>query len=369
MTLATRIEPQEAQRKLTDWLRSRLEADDVEVSHVKVPSAGGMSAETVMFDIAWSDGDGAHEQHAVARVEPVGNALFMNYDLEREAAVMSALGEHTDVPVPEILYREDDHSILGAPFFVMERVEGEVAEDDPPFTTEGWVLELDDEQRARMCDNGLRAMAAIHGADVDRLAIPRLDTGEGGDELDRQIAGWEEFFAWAADGKDHPTIEPALKWLNDNRPSELGPVRLSWGDARLGNLLVADDQSVAAVLDWEMVGLAPPEADLAWWLFLVRHHTEGVGAPLPGGFPSREATIARYEELTGHEPANLDYWEVFAGTRLAILVLRAAHLMIAAEQIPSDSLMGLVNPATNLLAGVLDLPAPEGEADYYIGNR
>lgn len=367
VAISTRIEPEKIEAQLTQWLSSQEGEGEVRASNIEMPKSSGMSTETVMFDITRGDGD--EVQRCVARVAPTGEGLFPSYDLECEAEVIDALAERTDAPLPGILFREDDPSVIGAPFFVMERVDGEVPGDDPPFTTEGWVMELSDEQRARLSDNGLQVLAKIHDADVEALGLGHLDPGGDGDVLDRHIAYWEDFHEWAAAGAEHPTIAPALEWLKANRPDDLGPIALSWGDARIGNMLFAEDQSVAAVLDWEMVGLAPREADLAWWMFIVRHHTEGIGAPLPSGFPTPEETVARYQELTGHEVRNLEYFEVFAGVRLAILVQRAAHLLIEAGHIPDDSLMGLVNPATNLLAQTIELPAPEGQADYYIGNR
>jgi aminoglycoside phosphotransferase (APT) family kinase protein len=136
---------------------------------------------------------------------------------------------------------------------------------------------------------------------------------------------------------------------------------LSWGDARLGNIIFADDLSAAAVLDWEMAGLASPELDLAWWLFLNRHHCEGIGMPRPAGLPTDEETVRRYEELTGRRVENLHYYLVFAGVRMASLMVRVAQLMIAEGLVPSDSGMALNNPASQLLATLLDLPAPDSE--------
>lgn len=144
---------------------------------------------------------------------------------------------------------------------------------------------------------------------------------------------------------------------------------LNWGDARVGNLIFDADLAVAAVLDWEMVALANRELELGWWLFLIRHHTEGIGLPLPEGIPDAAATIARYEELTGHRVRDIEYYEVFAGTRLAILMVRAAHMMIAAGLLPPEATMALNNPASQLVAKLLGLPAPRGEAVSFIGNR
>jgi aminoglycoside phosphotransferase (APT) family kinase protein len=94
-----------------------------------------------------------------------------------------------------------------------------------------------------------------------------------------------------------------------------------------------------------------------------------VGAPLPEGFPSREAFVARYEELTGATVADLHFWEVFAAVRLSALMHRAGNLMIGAGLLPPDAPMKLNNPASQLLAKLLGLPAPEGAAQSFIGTR
>jgi len=143
---------------------------------------------------------------------------------------------------------------------------------------------------------------------------------------------------------------------------------LNWGDARVGNTIFSDDLTAAVVLDWEMVTLGRREPDLGWWLFM-RHRTEGIGLPLPDGVPDHAETIARYEQITGHRVQDIDYYEVFAGTRLAIIMVRAAHVMIGAGMVPQDSPVALSNPASLLVAKPLDIPAPTGAVTSYIGNR
>ena len=76
------------------------------------------------------------------------------------------------------------------------------------------------------------------------------------------------------------------------------PTVLLWGDARIGNIIF-DGTMPAAVIDWEMVTLGSPEVDLAWAIFVDRHHSEGIETSRLAGFPSVEASVARYESLTG----------------------------------------------------------------------
>jgi aminoglycoside phosphotransferase (APT) family kinase protein len=370
MALSNKIDADQATKALTTWLGRRLPAaQDIHVSGVTVPSASGMSTETVLFDAAWTENGVAREQGMVARVQPDGSGVFEHYDLAKEATVMRALADHTPVPAPKILFFEEDSSVLGSPFLVMERVAGRIPSDDPPFTAAGWVLDLTPAQRSRMWDASLEVLAEIHRADWRGLGLDFLDAPERGRGLSAQLAHWEATFTWAAEGQPNPTLETAVAWLRENQPHDEGELVLNWGDARVGNMIFSDDFAVAAVLDWEMVALASRELELGWWLFLARHHTEGIGMPLPEGIPDRAETIARYERISGHQVRDIDYYEVFAGTRLSILMVRAAHMMISMGLLPPDATMALNNPALQLVAKMLDLPAPTGETVSFIGNR
>ena len=87
-------------------------------------------------------------------------------------------------------------------------------------------------------------------------------------------------------------MDAAMAWMREHKPALPEDVALCWGDARPGNQLYKDFE-VQAVLDWEMVSLNDPVMDLAWWLFLDRHFTEGMGVGQPSGFLDRATTIAR----------------------------------------------------------------------------
>jgi aminoglycoside phosphotransferase (APT) family kinase protein len=370
MALTNKIDADEATRALTSWLGRRMpDAQDIRVSGVNVPSASGLSTETVLFDAAWTENGAPKLQGMVARVQPGGPGVFASYDLAKEATVMRALADHTAVPAPKILFYEQDPEVLGSPFLVMARVDGRIPSDDPPFTATGWVLDLEPEQRGQLWDNSLRVLAQVHQVDWRALGLEFLDTPEQCSGLAAQLAHWEQIFTWAAEGEPNPTLEAALRWLRDNQPVEEGEKVLNWGDARVGNLIFADDHTVAAVLDWEMVALASRELELGWWLFLIRHHTEGIGLPLPEGIPDAAESIARYEQITGHQVRDIDYYEIFAGTRLAIIMVRAAHMMITAGLLPPEATMAVNNPASQLVAKLLGLAAPTGEAISFIGNR
>jgi aminoglycoside phosphotransferase (APT) family kinase protein len=283
---------------------------------------------------------------------------------------MQVLGTKTDIPVPEVLWLERDDTVLGAPFLVMEKLAGLVPQDDPPFTATGWLLELSDEDQHTLYDNGLRALSALATLDVEALGFGFLsDTEMGAASVAANVDKWRGFFDWSRDGEPNPVIEAGFEWLDAYGAPEPERLAVSWGDARLGNIMYHHDLSVAGLLDWELASLSSPEADLGWWLFLLRHHTEGIGLPMPAGFPAAAATVARWEELTGLTARNLDYFEVYAAVRLAVAMVRAAKMMIANGQLPPDAPMAFTNPAVQLLGSILGMSAPALETQTFIGNR
>lgn len=361
--------PDELRGALETWLAGRLPG--ATITDCDIPAASGMSNLTVLFTATSPDGSSQY----VARVAPSGPSVFPSYDFDRETAVMNALAS-TGLPTPVVRWVEHDPSVLGAPFLVMERAFGRVPADDPPFTAAGWVLDdLRPDQRGAMCRNSLESIAAIHGADWRALGLTALAPPEGASAAavyDADLAHWVGFYDWARAGDPNPTVEAGLAWLAAHRPADDRDPVLLWGDARIGNMLfgdAADGLPVNAVLDWEMVGLGQPEADVAWWLFILRHHTEGIGLPVPEGFPTREEVVATYEKAAGRSIEHLDFYEVWAAVRLAIIMHRAGNLMIELGLLPPDAPMKLNNPASQLLAGLIGAPAPGGDAQSFIGNR
>lgn len=365
MALSNALTEETAQAKLQTWLQRR--HPDARVTNVNIPSKSGLSAETVMFTAEW----GGSEHRLVARVQPTGPALFLEYNFPVEFEVLEALSHCDDVPVPDAVFLEMESQALGAPFYVMSRADGRVAEDDPPFTMDSWVLDLSPAERARMSDEGLKTLAALHSYDPKQLGLyDVLHKPELGDNANLQLVSyWETFYNWGKGETPNMLIERGLQWLRDNAPNDDDRLCVCWGDSRIGNMIIADDLSTAAVLDWEMVALGAPELDLAWWMFLMRHHTIGIGAALPEGFPDDAETLEKYEKLTGKPVKNLDYYMVFAGVRMCILVLRAANLMIGAGLLPTDAQMGKINPAANLTATMLGLTQSDESVEYYFGNR
>ena len=370
MAMANALDPTKAERDLRNWLSTKIgHHRHLHIDHLEVPSSSGMSNDIAMFGATWTENDKEHHHELVARIQPSGPGVFLTYDLAREYRLMKTLSESTAIPVPIVRWIETDPDVLGAPFMVMDRVSGQIAADDPPFTTAGWVTKLSPPQRTTMYNNGLHALAYIHTVDWQDLGLEFLSRPElGATGVEQKLTHYQQTYAWAAGARRYPTIEAALRWASDNLPTG-EPNVLCHGDARLANIVYADDLSVASVLDWELSTLGSPELDLGWWLFVMRHHTEGIGAPLPEGLPTAEQTIAYYERLTGHTVEHIHFYEVFAAIFLSVTMIQVANVLTAAGLLPAGSTMAESNPATHILASLLGLPAPDAASSTFIGKR
>jgi aminoglycoside phosphotransferase (APT) family kinase protein len=347
-------------RKLSGWLERQLPAGaQPRLSELTTPTASGFSNDTLLCDLAWRENGRERSESLVVRVQPTGFQVFPEYDLALQVRTLELLAK-TDVPVPRALWFEpEDRSVLGAPFYVMAKVAGRVPTDQPPYHSGGWMTETSPEERAAIWWGGIECLAKIHRLDWKGLGFGFLEQPELGDTgLSRQLEYYRRYLKWAARGEPQPTIEAALAWLEKHAPAG-EPTVLCWGDARIGNIIF-DGTRPAAVLDWEMVTLGSPEQDLAWAIFLDRHHSEGIETPRLPGFPSHEETVARYQEWTGHRVKHLHYYQVFAGFRFSVIMLRIAQQIVHYELMPPDAgrRFELDNTVTRLLAKDLDLPKP-----------
>jgi aminoglycoside phosphotransferase (APT) family kinase protein len=349
---------EDTHRRLLAWLRGRLpHARALALSPLSGPAATGFSNDTLLFDLAWEEGGRRQQRALVCRVQPTGLGVFPRYDVAQQYRVMDAL-RPTGVPVPAMLWLEPDPAPLGSPFFVMERVEGRIPSDNPTYHTSGWVTEIAPAERRALWESAVDVLAEIHCQDPAALGLDFLDAPPpGSDTVAWQIEHWAGYCEWAVGEARQPTLDAALAWLRARRPRAAGPPRLCWGDSRIGNMIFRDGRCVA-VLDWEMATLGPPEMDLGWFLYMDRHHCEGVGSPRLAGFPERAETVARWERRLGRPAADLAWWEAFAGFRFAAILAQLARQMHQFGVLPADSTFAVDNPASRLLAQVLELPAP-----------
>ncbi len=293
-----------------------------------------MSSETLLFDASWTEQGERRQGAYVARLSPdMSNyPAFPSYDLELQYRCLNLVRDHSAVPVPETPWLELDESKLGSPFFVMEKIEGLVPPDMPPYVFAGWVLEATPEQRAKLQRESIAILAGLHGIDLAGVDVSFLERpDEGKTALDQHLGHERTYYEWAREGVDYPIIERTFEWLHANRPAQEDPPVLNWGDARIGNLMYRDFRPVAA-FDWEMAALGAPEADLAWMQFMhafFQEMAEAAGQAGIPGFMERTEVATTYEELSGRTVKNLDYYEVFAALRWGSISIRTSARAVA----------------------------------------
>ena len=338
MPLPSRRDPEDLRRALEVWFRQHL-GDGASVGRISIPEGTGMSSETLLFDLV----HGGTTERLVARLRPNMDdwPLFPTYDLARQAAAMRLVAAHSDVPVPDVRFVENDEAAIGVPFIVMGRVDGSALPDIPPYTFGGSFFDdFTPDQQREYQRNFMSVLVRLHQIDLAPHDTTFAASPSDGDALDRQLADLRDYAKWARGDREIPLIGDAIDWLVANRPSHPSPTVLNWGDARPANMLV-DGVIPTGVLDWEMVDLGPPEVDIAWTIFMHAffQHVASI-FELPG-FPDLfqpDEVAADYVAAGGAAPADLDWYVMLASARFAIISVRSSSREAAYgnREVPDD---------------------------------
>lgn len=332
--------------RLEAWLATRLPPGaDPRIGGFEANATNGMSSDTVLFEASWSINGTRHQERFVARIAPEAHdvPVFPRYDLSAQFQVMRTVARTSDVPVPQVWWCEEDPAAIGRPFFLMGRVDGQVPPDVMPYTFgENWLAEATDADRARLEAAMVDVLVQLHTIDDVKARFDFLSLGTtGATPLARHLADTQAWYDWSLAANPRSTlVEAALALLHERLPAEPGPTVLSWGDARIGNVLFVDFEP-AAVLDWEMAGLGPRELDVTWLTYSQRVFQDLAGAfELPGlpAFLRSDDVFAAYEAATGHIPRHLDWHLLYAGVRWAMAFLRtgARQALVAGTPLPDD---------------------------------
>jgi aminoglycoside phosphotransferase (APT) family kinase protein len=245
----------------------------------------------------------------VLRRPPRGPLPPSAHDVLREARLLGAL-EPTLVRTPRVLAVCADETVIGAPFYVMERVPGDVITSELPAALD------EPEQRARIADELVEGLVELHGVDWTTLGLEGFGKPTG--YLERQLRRfgglWEHNHT-----REIEAVEQVGSWLAANLP-ESPPATVVHGDYRLGNTMFASGAParLAAIFDWEMATIGDPLADVGYMLMQwteegdrrTRFNLQSVTA-LPG-FPTRRELVARYEERSGRSMQSLDWYVTLA---------------------------------------------------------
>ncbi len=330
ITRSTR-DPHETADRFGRWLSGVLPSgSNPIITDVVSPESTGMSSETLLISTSWTDDDISGMHRLVVRIEPPSDArpVFTSYDLGKQFRVMRLVRDYTAVPVPDTYWYESDPAVLGGPFFVMNRVDGLVPPDVLPYTFgDNWVCDASAAQRRALQGSVIRSMAGIHTLTPDGFDLEFLQRdAPGSTALERSLAYWRTYHDSVVGDAPSPLLAECFEWLVDNFPSDVSRDALSWGDARIGNMMFRD-QEVVAVLDWEMAEVAPPEVDLGWLCYLHLFFQDlavQLGAP---GLPDmlRPTDVRQtYTEETGRALGDLRWQMAYAAVRHALNLRRVA---------------------------------------------
>ncbi len=311
------------------WLAAKLPgATAVEVVSLDKPS-NGASSETYFMTADVRHGRDIERREYVLRFKPDVHRLFLRDNFEEQFRLLTYLRAETNVPVPAIPFFEPDASILGGAFWVMERIEGRVPPDVPPYNAAGFLFEASVEQQRRLWLSGLEAAGKL--ARVDWRKIPKIvDLRPGESGLDENLRHWMDSMEWASEGKPSSLLLRTADWLLANKPSP-GATGLSWGDCRIGNMIFRDFEC-AALIDWETITLAGAQLDLAHWLVMDEVYTVGLDLPRLPGFVDRDAIIAQWEAFSGLVADQIAWHEVMTSFRLTVITTRGLGLKSPEER-------------------------------------
>jgi aminoglycoside phosphotransferase (APT) family kinase protein len=273
--------------------------------------AGGRS------NLTYTVTDGA--RHWVVRRPPLAHVLPTAHDMSREWRVISAL-QDTEIPVPGAVVLCEDASVIGAPFYVMDFVEGHVVRDRLP---EQWPATAATAQA--MSEALVDTLLALHAVVPDAVGL--ADFGHPQGFLERQVRRWWQQWE-ASKTRELPAIDELHRRLLEAIPSQSAP-GIVHGDYRFDNVIYApeDPRRIVAVVDWEMSTVGDPLCDLGLLVvYWVTDPSDPAATALPServslgeGFPTREEMLARYAAASGRDLTNLEWYVALGHYKLAII--------------------------------------------------
>jgi aminoglycoside phosphotransferase (APT) family kinase protein len=253
----------------------------------------------------------------VVRRPPRGPLPPSAHDVLREARVLRALEGRA--PVPRVLAVCDDTTLIGAPFYVMERMEGEVVTDAVPAALDS------DAERRRMGDALVDALVTLHAVDWRAAGLEGFGRPDG--YLERQLKRfgglWERNRT-----RELPAVERVGRWLGEHLP-ESPPATIVHGDYRLGNVMyaAAAPAHVVALFDWEMSTIGDPLADLGYLCTFWVGRDDAPGGIFEqhavtrqAGFPTRDELVARYEERSGRSMSDIRWYRALALWKIIVFM-------------------------------------------------
>ena len=291
------------------------DASHIEIRDVK-PIFGGASRETFAMEIEITQKTSKISRRIILRREFDSGIIDTQTKTEWEAYRAFA---DTPVPVPELIWLEEDSKWMGSPFFVMEEVvdctSSTIVFEQPPFDA------LKDKIGEQFC----RIMGTIAKADPKALWLEeKLDKPAPDQCWKRELDYWESDIN-KKELIPHPLVRAAVRWLRNNPPPPAQKVVIVHGDMRAGNFLFNEQGEIKAILDWEMMHMGDPLEDLSWSLNRLWSWSQ---PDLLGMMINREKAIKTWAEASGFkaEPSVLFWWEVFTSIKALAIWISQHHV-------------------------------------------
>jgi aminoglycoside phosphotransferase (APT) family kinase protein len=295
--------------RLAPFLRSRFPGEREGISVQQFPSGHSNLTYAVMLG----------DREMVLRRPPFGTKVKSAHDMGREFRVLAKL--HGAYPLaPEVLHYCDDETILGAPFYLMERLRGVIIRRDPPPG-----LEFSAESLRRLSESFVDHLARLHALDYATIGLAEIGKPEG--YLRRQVLGWIERYA-GSQTHELPEVEQIAAWMKQHMPAS-SRATLIHNDYKYDNtVLNADDPTeIIGLLDWEMSTIGDPLTDLgtalAYWVN--PNDSEELqelrwGPTTSPGSLNRAELASRYAQKTGRNISHMPFYLAFARFKVAVIV-------------------------------------------------
>lgn len=297
--------------KLAKYLQGKLPGTD-NIEKLQVKQFGGGVA-NLTYLIKYDDFE------YVLRRPPLGKITKSSHDMGREHNVLSVLYKSFS-KVPQSYLYCDDTSIIGAPFFIMERKQGIVIRKKFP-------SQYHDQQDAarEMSEALIDALVDLHQVDYKDLGLSKLGKPEG--FISRQVEGW--YKRWnGAKIEDNQLMDATYQWLRENIP-QVSRFSLLHNDYKLDNMMFnpEDPSDIVSIFDWDMCTLGDSFSDLgallAYWTEITDPiHFKAIAMMPTGdhGFLTREELVKRYEEKSGLKIKNINFYHALGLFRLVVIV-------------------------------------------------
>src|SRR4051794_20169092 len=292
--------------RLDHWLTEKVEGAEPPFSFQRI--AGGRSNLTYRM----TDSGG---RAWILRRPPMGARLGSAHDMGREHRILAALAP-AGLPVPTPVVMCEDEGVTGAPFYVMDFVDGLVLHDEDEVAAA-----FDEDARRRIGERLVDTLADLHAVDPSAVGLGELGRHDG--YAERQLRRWKR--QWDdSKTRELPAMEEAHERLAKRVPPQMD-TSLVHGDYRLDNVILSRSGEVAAIVDWELCTLGDPLADLGLLMCYWAESRDKVvpltrSPTLAPGFPSREALAARYAERSGRDISQLDFFVALGYWKLAAIL-------------------------------------------------